>query len=59
MYNSRNFYEFQVIMVAEKILEQEVILRNTTDVLIKVDIMARLAQLRSEREFYMKQLRSM
>lgn len=59
MYNSRNFYEFQASMVMEKIIEQEVVLRNTTDILIKIDIMARLKQLESEREFYMNQLRNM
>lgn len=59
MYNSRNFYEFQASMVMEKIIEQEVVLRNTTDILIKIDIMARLKSLESEREFYMNQLRNM
>lgn len=59
MYNSRNFYEFQASMVMEKIIEQEVVLRNTTDILVKIDIMARLKQLESEREFYMNQLRNM
>ena len=59
MYNSRNFYEFQASMVMGKILEQEVVLRNTTDILVKIDIMARLKQLESEREFYMNQLRNM
>ena len=59
MYNSRNFYEFQASMVMEKIVEQEVVLRNTTDILVKIDIMARLKQLESEREFYMNQLRNM
>lgn len=59
MYNSRNFYEFQASMVMEKIIEQEVVLRNTTDILVKIDVMARLKQLESEREFYMNQLRNM
>lgn len=59
MYNSRNFYEFQASMAMEKIIEQEVVLRNTTDILVKIDIMARLKQLESEREFYMNQLRNM
>ena len=59
MYNSRNFYEFQASMIMEKIIEQEVVLRNTTDILVKIDIMARLKQLESEREFYMNQLRNM
>ena len=59
MYNSRNFYEFQASMVMEKIIEQEVVLRNTTDILVKIDIMARFKQLESEREFYMNQLRNM
>ena len=59
MYNSRNFYEFQASMVMEKIIEQEVVLRNTTDILVKIDIMARLKQLESEIEFYMNQLRNM
>lgn len=59
MYNSRNFYEFQASMTMEKIIEQEVVLRNTTDILVKIDVMARLKQLESEREFYMNQLRNM
>lgn len=59
MYNSRNFYEFQASMVMEKIVEQQVVLRNTTDILVKIDVMARLKQLESEREFYMNQLRNM
>ena len=59
MYNSRNFYEFQASMVMEKMIEQEVVLRNTTDILVKIDVMARLKQLESEREFYMNQLRNM
>ena len=59
MYNSRNFYEFQASMIMEKIIEQEVVLRNTTDILVKIDIMARLKQLETEREFYMNQLRNM
>ena len=59
MYNSRNFYEFQASMVMDKIIEQEVVLRNTTDILVKIDVMARLKQLESEREFYMNQLRNM
>lgn len=59
MYNSRNFYEFQASMVMEKIIEQEVVLKNTTDILVKIDVMVRLKQLESEIEFYMNQLRNM
>ena len=59
MYNSRNFYEMQASMVMEKIVEQRRVLNYVDDVLVKIDIMARLKQLESEREFYMNQLRNM
>lgn len=59
MYNSRNYYELQIAMVSEKIFEQEIVLRNTSNVLTKIDIMARLKQLRSERDFYMNHLKNM
>ena len=55
----RNYYEMQLRMVMDKMYEQEICLRNTTDIFMQIDISVRIAGLRKEREQLMETLRNM
>lgn len=55
----RNYYEMQLRMVMDKMYEQEICLRNTTDIFMQIDINIRLAGLRREREQLMNTLKNM
>lgn len=57
--SQRNYYEMQLRMVMDKMYEQEVCLRNTTDIFMQIDISVRIAGLRKEREQLMETLRNM
>ena len=46
-------------MVMDKMYEQEICLRNTTDIFMQIDISVRIAGLRKEREQLMETLRNM
>lgn len=59
MYNSRNYYEIQAGMVMEKLVEQRRILNYIDDVLVKIDVIARIKQLESELDFYVRHLKNM
>lgn len=59
MYNSRNYYEIQAGMTMEKIVEQRRVLNYINDVRIKIDVIARIKQLESELEFYVRHLKNM
>ena len=55
----RNYYEMQLRMVMDKMYEQEICSRNTTDIFMQIDINIRLAGLRREREQLMNTLKNM
>ena len=59
MYNSRNYYEIQAGMTMEKIVEQRRVLNYINDVQIKIDVIARIKQLESELDFYVRHLKNM
>lgn len=59
MYNSRNYYEIQAGMTMEKIVEQRRVLNYINDVRIKIDVIARIKQLESELDFYVRHLKNM
>lgn len=57
--SKRNFYEMQLRMVMDKMYEQEVCLRNTTDIFTQLGIRVRIAGLEKERKQLMETLRNM
>jgi hypothetical protein len=59
MYNSRSYYEIQAGMTMEKIVEQRRVLNYINDVRIKIDVIARIKQLESELDFYVRHLKNM
>lgn len=59
MYNSRAYYDLQATMTMEKIVEQRRVLNYINDVRIKIDVIARIKQLESELDFYVRHLKNM
>lgn len=59
MYNSRAYYDLQATMTMEKIVEQRRVLNYINDVQIKIDVIARIKQLESELDFYVRHLKNM
>ncbi len=56
---SKNYYEIQIIMLNDKIYEQECCLKNTNDVKTQAEIKFRIAKMTIEREKMMIILKEM